>query len=225
MGARGWGLGLGRAGLGWAGLVGWAKFHIREGCAHCRRPQGKVAVRTYPGIRSITGNSSLRQTHFAIFFKATPRESGPNLSISRSETWILVPPESNLGFENIEMDSKMLPGDRRRSHREPRSATFAKPYSFHRFLKVPVELLATVALRSPQPPEPLSESPKPFFPAPIFPAPSRAPDPGVGGLTGLRPLPPTPKKKRGTPIATVVATSFDVGLRSLPSSPHFFGIV
>ena len=55
------------------------------------------------------------------FFKATPRESGPNLSISRSETWILVPSESNLGFENIEMDSKMLPGDRRRSHREPRS--------------------------------------------------------------------------------------------------------
>ena len=32
---------------------------------------------------------------------------------------------------------------------------------------------------------------------------------GVGGLTGLRPLPPTPKKKREAPIAADVSTFFE----------------
>ena len=101
------------------------------------------------------------------FFKATPRESGPNLSISRSETWILVPSESHLGFENVEMDSKMLPGERRRSHREPRSKSSDYSRELLENLRSPVELLVQLALRSPQPPEPLSESPKPLFPAPV----------------------------------------------------------
>ena len=39
-----------------------------------------------------------------------------------------------------------------------------------------------------------------------------APDPsGIGGLTGLRPRPPTPEKIRGTPIAAVVYTFFRPG--------------
>ena len=55
------------------------------------------------------------------------------------------------------------------------------------------EPLGQLGPPAPSPPELVSKLPFEQFPSCTLPKPSHTPDPGVGGLTGLRPLPPTPK--------------------------------
>ena len=86
-------------------------------------------------------------------------------------------------------------GRRWESQREPRRKSSDYSRELLENLRGGVELLDQVGPRSPQPPESLSESPKPQFPTISFPSPPHAPDLGVGGFKGLRLLPPTPRKK------------------------------
>ena len=85
-------------------------------------------------------------------------------------------------------------GRRWESQREPRKKSSDYSTELLENLRGGVELLDPVYTRSPQPPESLSESPKPQFPTISFPSPPRAPDLGVGGFERAAPTSADPKE-------------------------------